>query len=135
MERITPSPIDEKPLLRQVEQPGSGVLLTFTGVVRDNHLDRRVQAIDYQGYEPMAEKEIRKIEEEIRQRWAETKTLIVHRLGRLEVGEASVVIAVSSPHRDEGFQALRQAIDSLKERVPIWKKEIYSDGYAWLEGS
>ena len=135
MERLTDSPIDEKQVLREIQRADAGAILTFSGVVRNHHLGRKVRAIDYHGYRPMAVKEIRKLEEEIHTKWPEVEAIIVHRLGPLQVGDSSVLIAVSSPHRDAGFEALRYAIDILKERVPIWKKEIYTDGEAWIEGS
>ena len=135
VERITHSPIDEKAVLVEVADPGAGATLTFAGVVRNNHLGQVVQGIDYHGYQPMAAKEILKIEAEARERWPGVKAVIVHRIGLLGIGEVSVLIAVSSAHREEGFQALRYSIDTLKQRVPIWKKEIYTDGEAWIEGS
>jgi molybdopterin synthase catalytic subunit len=118
-----------------VERPGAGAILTFAGVVRDEHLGRRVVGIEYHAYEEMALREMEKIERSVRSEWPEVAVDIVHRLGPLAVGEASVLIAVSSPHRAEGFAALRRAIDDLKQTVPIWKKEIYADGSAWIEGS
>ena len=135
MEHITASPIGEQALLDRVRRSEAGALLTFAGVVRDHHRGRKVLAIDYHAYEPMAAREIRKIEIEISRRWNGVHAAILHRTGHLEVGEVSVLIAVSSPHREEGFQVLRHAIDTLKSRVPIWKKEIYEDGHAWIEGS
>jgi molybdopterin synthase catalytic subunit len=133
--RLTDSPIDEKSVVREVARPGAGAILTFAGVVRDTHAARSVRAIDYQAYRPMAESELRRVEDEVQRNWPEAAVSIAHRLGYLEVGETSVFIAVSAPHRDAGFAALRHAIDTLKVRVPIWKKEIYADGEAWLEGS
>ena len=135
MERITTDPIDPLSVSAEVTHRGAGAVLTFAGVVRDHHQGRDVTGIDYHGYRPMAEKEIQRLEEEIRTRWADVQVRIVHRLGQLDVGETSVFIAVSSPHRDEGFRALRYAIDTLKERLPVWKREQYPDGEAWIEGS
>jgi molybdopterin synthase catalytic subunit len=132
--RLTDTPIDARAWIAKVVRPDAGAVLTFAGVVRNEHLGRRVLAIDYHAYRAMAEQEIRRIEAEVAQRWP-VGVRIVHRLGHLDVGSTSVLIAVSSAHRDEGFLALRYAIDTLKERVPIWKKEIYEDGEAWLEGS
>jgi molybdopterin synthase catalytic subunit len=132
---LTERPIDSASLLLAVGHPGAGALLTFTGVVRDNHRGKRVTAIEYEAYPEMALKEMDAIEGAVERKWPEVTVRIVHRTGRLAVGDASVVIAVSSPHRAEGFAALREAIESLKARVPIWKKEIYPDGHAWIEGS
>lgn len=133
---IVKESIDLTEVGESASDPGSGAVLTFSGTVRNNHRGREVVAIEYHVYESMAIKEMDRLESEIRERWSKTSAHIVHRVGYLNVGETSVLIAVSSPHRAEGFAALRFAIDSLKERVPIWKKEIYADGsYAWIEGS
>lgn len=135
MDRITSIPIDLQALIDEVGDPRAGAILTFSGVVREENAGRAVRAIEYHGYRPMAEREILAIEREIVERWQGVRAVIVHRLGHLGVGDASVCIAVSSPHRGEGFAALRYAIDTLKARVPIWKKEIHPDGESWLEGS
>ena len=135
MAAITHQEIDEDSVKKGIHSPSAGALLTFSGVVRGHHLGRAVTFIEYHAYEPMAKKELTRIEEEIGQRWPGAAAAIVHRVGLLNVGETSVCIAVSSPHRSEGFQALRFAIDAIKESAPIWKKEIYTDGYAWIEGS
>lgn len=135
MAAISLHEIDENSVKKKVHASSAGALLTFSGVVRDQHLGRSVTSIEYHAYEPMAEKELTRIEEEIAKRWPGAAAAIVHRVGLLGVGETSVCIAVSSPHRSEGFQALRFAIEAIKESAPIWKKEIYSDGYAWIEGS
>ncbi len=133
--RIVREPIDARQAIGRTAHAGAGAVLTFCGVVRDEHLGRTVQSIEYQAYEEMAASEMERIAEEVCRRWPEIAIDIVHRVGQLRVGEASVFIAVASPHRAEGFEALRFAIDRLKETVPIWKKEIYTDGYAWIEGS
>ena len=135
MPSITREPLDPRVPAAKVEHPGAGAVLTFAGVVRDHHRGRRVLGIEYHAYEEMALREMARIEDAVRQKWPGIAVDMVHRVGSLGVGEASVVIAVSSPHRAEGFEALRFAIDSLKQTVPIWKKEIYADGYAWIEGS
>lgn len=103
--------------------------------MRDHHLGRKVTSIEYHAYETMAIKELSRIEEEIARRWSGVLARIVHRIGHLVVGETSVFIAVSSSHREEGFEALRFAIESLKRAAPLWKKEMYPDGHAWIEGS
>ncbi|MBI4600642.1 MAG: molybdenum cofactor biosynthesis protein MoaE [Planctomycetes bacterium] len=132
---ITDRPIDEREVVRAVARHGAGAVLTFAGTVRSEHLGRPVTSIEYHAYETMAARELARIEEEAARRWPDVAARIVHRVGLLQVGETSVLIAVSSPHRAEGFEALRFAIESVKERAPIWKKEIYPDGHAWLEGS
>jgi molybdopterin synthase catalytic subunit len=111
---------------------GDGALCLFVGVVRNENGGRPVRYLEYEAYEEMALPLMRQIAEEVRGRWPVTEVRLVHRLGRLEIGEASVAVAVASPHRAEAFAACRYAIDTLKARVPIWKKEYYADGSAWL---
>jgi len=114
--------------------PGDGALCLFVGVVRDENEGRRVLRLDYEAYEDMALPLMEEIGHEARRLFPVTHVSLVHRLGRLEIGEASVAVAVASPHRAEAFGACRFAIDTLKAKVPIWKKEHYADGTAWLEG-
>jgi len=118
----------------QAVAPSDGALCTFVGVVRAESGGRRVTHLEYEAYEPMALALMDEIEAEVRRLWPVTDVRVVHRLGRLEIGEASVAVAVAAPHRAEAFAACRFAIDTLKARVPIWKKEFYADGAAWLEG-
>ena len=135
MSRIVKEPVDSRAIIGAVAGPDAGAVLTFAGTVRNEHRGRDVTGIEYHAYEGMAVREMDRIEADVRARWPASRILIVHRIGALTVGEASVLIAVACPHRKEGFAALRYAIDTLKEKVPIWKKEIYVDGYAWIEGS
>ena len=135
MAEISDQPIDSTAVMARVQAPSAGAVLTFSGVVRDNHRGRRVIGIDYHAYRSMALKEFERIEEDAKSRWPDVRIAITHRIGSLAVGEQSVLIAVSSPHRPAGFEALRFAIEEIKRQVPMWKKEIYSDGYAWIEGS
>ena len=136
MNRVVKNTIDARSTVARVQRNEAGAVLTFAGTVRNRHRNRDVVAIDYHAYESMAARELAKLEHDIESRWPELRAAIVHRIGRLELGEASVLIAVSSPHRAGGFDALRYAIDELKKRAPIWKKELYADGsFAWLEGS
>ena len=114
----------------QAVEPGDGALCLFVGVVRDHNGGRRVLRLEYEAYEEMALALMEKIAAECRERWRVTDVRIVHRLGRLAIGEASVAVAVASPHRREAFEACRHAIDTLKATVPIWKKEFYADGAA-----
>ena len=130
--RITEEPLDPREVERVVEDPGAGAIVTFTGVVRDNGRGLPVSALDYEAYAPAAEKMMARVADEIRERWGLDRVAIVHRVGLLPVGVASVVIAIASPHRDEGFDACRYAIARLKEIVPIWKKEHYADGAVWI---
>jgi molybdopterin synthase catalytic subunit len=116
-----------------VEHPGAGALALFSGVVRDQTGGRRVKFLEYEAHGPMALAKMQEIGEAIRSRWPDvTRIALVHRIGRLEIGESSVMIAVSSPHRAQAFEACRFAIDTLKETVPIWKKEHFEDGEVWV---
>jgi molybdopterin synthase catalytic subunit len=119
----------------QAASPGDGALCLFLGVVRNENAGQPVTHLEYEAYEEMALAVMDGIEAETRRRWAVTDVRLVHRLGRLAIGEASVAVAVAAPHRAEAFAACRFAIDALKAKAPIWKKEFYADGSAWLEGS
>ena len=125
--------IDESELVAKVASPRAGAITTFHGVVRDNSLGRKVLYLLYEAYPPMAIREMEKIEAEVRERWELEGFAITHRIGRLEIGEASVVIAVSSPHRKEALEASQFAIDRLKQTVPVWKKEYWEGGEVWIE--
>ncbi len=132
---ITREPIDKLGLEQRLLTGSAGAVVTFDGVVRDNTKGRRVLTLDYDAYPPMAVKEMRRVGEEIRQRWPEIERIgIVHRFGEMKVSESSVVIVVTSPHRKVAFEACHYAIDRVKQVVPIWKKEIFEDGEAWVEG-
>ena len=111
-----------------------GALCVFTGVVRDHNDGKPVTHLEYEGYEEMVLGIFDEIAKEARERFGVTSVRIVHRLGRMEIGETSVAVAAASPHRREAFEACRYAIDTLKHRAPIWKKEFYADGSSWLEG-
>ena len=130
--RVTTDPLDAREVEALVSDATSGAIVTFTGTVRDNARGKEVTALHYEAYPPAAEKMLERIVEEIRERWGIERVAIVHRYGLLQVGEASVVIAVSSAHRDEAFAACRYAIERIKEIVPIWKKEHYDDGAVWV---
>jgi molybdopterin synthase catalytic subunit len=130
---IVSEPIGEREVIARAASPRAGAIATFHGVVRDNSLGRRVLYLLYEAYPPMAVKEMQAIEEEIRGRWEVEKVAITHRIGRLEIGEASVVIAVSSAHRKDALEACQFAIDRLKQTVPVWKKEFWEGGEVWIE--
>jgi molybdopterin synthase catalytic subunit len=133
MVRLTSDPIDHAALTEAVRRPGSGAVVTFLGTVRDLTGDERTVALEYEAYPPMAERKMAEIEAELRARWLVGDVALVHRRGRLAVGEISVAVAVSAPHRAEAFAACRFAIDRLKEVVPIWKKDVAEDGRAeWV---
>ena len=128
MIRLTHDPIDYHALTESVRRPDCGAVVLFLGTVRDLTDGKVTVALDYEAYPGMAEKKMAEIEADTRSRWAVGAIALVHRLGRLEVGEVSVAVAVSCPHRGEAFEACRHAIDRLKELVPIWKRENWSDG-------
>lgn len=125
---LTRDLIDYTALTEQVRRGSCGAVVTFLGTVRDLTGDLVTVALDYEAYPGMAEKKMAEIETETRSRWPVGEIALVHRLGRLEVGEISVAVAVSCPHRHQAFEACRHAIDRLKELVPIWKKENWQDG-------
>jgi molybdopterin synthase catalytic subunit len=131
MVRLTRQVIDLGALLGTT--PADGGLCVFVGVVRHENGGRRVARLEYEAYEEMALPLMEQIAEEAARRWPVTEVRAVHRLGRLEVGEASVAVSVTSPHRAEAFAACRYVIDELKRTVPIWKKEFYADGAVWLD--
>ncbi len=133
LHEIVSSRIDERNLIEKVAAPGAGAIVTFHGVVRDNSLGRKVLYLLYEAYPSMAIKEMEKLEQEVRERWEVEKIAITHRIGRLEIGESSVVIAVSSPHRKEALEACHYTIDRLKRTVPVWKKEYWEGGEVWIE--
>ena len=128
---IQNTPISIPFVEQQVSSDECGATLVFVGRTRNSFKGKRVVKLFYEAYEPMALKEMTKIKTEIQHLWPETKVAMVHRLGEVGIGQASVVIAVSTPHRDNCYKASRYAIDTLKKNVPIWKKEIYEDGSQW----
>jgi len=132
MAALVRTPIDLPAL--QGTAPADGALCLFVGVVRDHHQGRAVARLEYEAYEEMALLLLQRIEDEARRRWPVTALRIVHRLGPLAVGEASVAVAASAVHRGEAFAACQWAIDTLKATVPIWKKEYGPDGASWMEG-
>ena len=131
---ITREPIDMGKLYDQAGHPSCGAVLTFSGTIRDHHLDRPVVKLAYEAYEDMAVKEIQAVVTHCLDQHPDVKKVqVVHRFGEMEVGASSIYITVASPHRVEGFAALRLIIDRIKRDVPIWKKEFYRDGESqWL---
>lgn len=132
MFRVTNDPIDLQDLLDYVGDPAAGAIATFIGTTRNNNEGRKVVALDYDGYPEMAEKELRRIGTDAQTKWPICKMAIVHRLGPVQITEASVIIAVSAGHRDAAFAACRFAIEEIKKTVPIWKKEVYEGGEVWI---
>ncbi len=133
MYRVTTGPLSADTLVDAVTLPEAGGVTVFLGVVRDNNAGRRVVALEYEAHVAMAEAKMKEIGEAVYRGWPGVKQVaMVHRIGRLSIGEASVVIAVSAAHRREAFEACHFAIDRLKETVPIWKREIFEDGAVWV---
>jgi molybdopterin synthase catalytic subunit len=131
---ITRDPIRVEMVEAQVRDTAHGSVVTFQGVVRDHSQGRRTKYLEYEAYRPMAEAKLTDIGREVKDRWGVGAVAIVHRVGRLEIGETAVVVTVGSGHRGEGFTACRYAIDRIKEIVPIWKKEVWEDGEEWVSG-
>jgi molybdopterin synthase catalytic subunit len=132
--QLTRDRLDRDALVATVSHPSAGGIVVFEGVVRDNARGKQVRYLEYDTYEEMAVAQIRTIIQEAQQRWGVERVAVAHRFGRLEIGEASVIIVVASPHRTEAFDACRYIIDTLKTTVPIWKKEVATNGEEWVEG-
>ncbi len=132
--RLTREPLDRDALVAAVSHPSAGGIVVFEGVVRDHARGKQVRYLEYDVYPEMAEQQIRTIVAEAQQRWGVERVAVAHRFGRLQIGEASVIIVVAAPHRSEAFDACRYIIDTLKTTVPIWKKEVATNGEEWVEG-
>jgi molybdopterin synthase catalytic subunit len=129
-------PIDVEKIIRETGSESDGALVSFTGMARNRSEGKDVMKLEYELYESMALKELDKIVDDAVERWKLSFCTVIHRYGTVNIGEASIVIAVSSPHRKESFSACMFIIDEIKTRVPVWKKEFYSDGSIWItEGS
>ena len=131
---LTRERINAPALVEHVRTAGDGAVVTFDGCVRNHSHGRRTLYLTYEAYEAMALEKMREIGAEMREKFAIDRVAMVHRLGRLEIGETSVFIAVSAAHRGAAFEACRWAIDTLKRTVPIWKKEFFEDGAVWADG-
>lgn len=132
--QLTREPLDRNALIASVSDAGVGGIVIFEGVVRDNARGKQIRYLEYDVYPEMAEQQIRAIVAEAQKRWGVEHVVVAHRFGRLEIGEASVIIVVATPHRSEAFEACRYIIDTLKTTVPIWKKEVATTGEEWVEG-
>ncbi len=132
--RIVREPIAASAVIARLKRPEDGAAVIFDGVVRDNTRGRRTLYLDYEAYEAMALKRMQGLAAEARSRFGVRQVALVHRLGRLEIGETSVLIVVASAHRGPAFEACRWIIDTLKKTVPIWKKEYFGDGAVWADG-
>ncbi len=130
---VQSAPLSMDALLARVLGPDCGGVVTFSGVVRNRARDQVIEHLEYEAYGPMAEKELEKILAQARERWPDVRLALCHRVGRLEIGDAAVMVAAAAPHRAEAFEACRFAIDTLKESVPIWKKEFAEGGAYWVE--
>ena len=130
--RLTAEPLSLDEAVREVRRDKAGAIATFTGTVRDRSRGRDVVSLEYEAYEGMAEQTMAELAEELVRRYELCAVAIHHRVGRVEIGEASVVIAVSAPHRADALAACRDAIDTLKQTVPLWKKEVYEGGEEWI---
>lgn len=132
--QVTGEALDTGQAIAAVESPGAGAIDIFLGVVRNSSLGRTVSYLEYDAYPSMAEKVMHKIAEEAKERFALESCAVLHRTGRLEVGEASLLIAVSSAHRAKAFEGCHWLVNEVKRRVPVWKKEVWEDGESWIEG-
>jgi MoaE-MoaD fusion protein len=131
---LTREHIDRDALVAALQQPSDGAVVVFDGIVRDNTRGRKTLYLDYEAYEEMALEQMQKLAREAGERFAIDRVGVVHRLGRLEIGESSIVIVVTSAHRAAAFDACRWLIDTLKRTVPVWKKEHFTDGAVWKDG-
>jgi molybdopterin synthase catalytic subunit len=132
MVSLTTNPIDVASAVTYLQSEKAGAIDFFLGVVRDNTQDRPVDRLDYEAYDRMAISEMQKIVDEAKQRWGILRCVVVHRTGTLRIGEIAVLIGVATAHRADAFDACRYIIDTIKQTVPIWKKEIFSDGEVWV---
>jgi molybdopterin synthase catalytic subunit len=133
---VTETPLELDPLIRLVSaRGGHGAVSTFIGIVRDHNLNRRVTHLEYEAYEPMAVRALEQICREADREWPGTHLAVHHRVGRLAIGEASIVIAAASAHRAAAFAACRYVIERVKQIVPIWKHEFFEGGEVWIEGA
>ena len=132
--RLTRGTIDTRALVAELLQGGDGAVVTFEGVVRNHTKGRATKFLEYEAYEPMALAKMREIAAEVVGKYPIDRIGMTHRLGHLDIGEASIVIVVTSAHRKPAFEACHYAIDRLKKIVPIWKKEFFEDGAVWVEG-
>ncbi|ACZ41053.1 molybdopterin biosynthesis MoaE protein [Thermobaculum terrenum ATCC BAA-798] len=129
---VTQDPISIDELISSVSHPGAGAIVIFLGVVRDNNEGRKVRYLEYESYEPAAKASMQKICGFAKDKWPGVRISAVHRVGKLNIGDISVAVVASAPHRQEAFAAARFVIDSIKEESPIWKKEIFEGGEVWI---
>lgn len=130
---LSGEPLDVGAVVSRVIGPDAGGLVTFVGAVRDHSKGHSIRHLEYEAYPAMAQREMEKLSEEAERRWPGSRVAIAHRTGHLEIGDLAVVIAAAAPHRTEAFEACRWTIDTLKQVVPIWKKEVTTEGEYWVE--
>jgi molybdopterin synthase catalytic subunit len=130
---ISERPLDEDEVVARVAGDDTGGIVSFVGTVRDHARGHEIEHLEYEAYPAMAEREMQKIVDEAEQRWPGTRVAIAHRVGHLKIGDAAVVVVAAAPHRGEAFEACRFAIDTLKVTVPIWKREVATDGAYWVD--
>ena len=133
MLKVTIEVLSVDEVLNSIKNPDAGAVVLFIGTVRAQTGGRAVIALEYEAYEDMAVKQAKLLEKEIRDRWNIKNAIILHRLDRLVIGDISIIIGISAPHRDEAFKACRHAIDYIKRDIPIWKKEFFKDGGVWVD--
>ena len=132
MIEITHEPLNPEAVTAKVRRDYNGAVVTFLGTTRSSTGNRKVLHLEYEAYRPMADKKLAEIEEELRERWSVEHVAIAHRLGRLEIGDISLVVATAAPHRRDAFAACQEAVDRVKQIVPIWKKEFFEGGEVWI---
>ena len=134
---VTKDPLDLQVLTAEIAGSGTGdgAITSFVGVVREKNVGRRVSFLEYEAYEPLAVRALNRILEEARESWPAARLGVHHRIGRLELGEASIIIVAASPHRADAFAACRYTIERVKQIVPIWKHEFFDGGEVWIEGA
>ena len=133
MIEITVRELDPEAITASVRRRSNGAVVTFLGATRDSTQDREVLHLEYEAYQPMAEKKLAEVADEMRERYGVEHFALSHRIGHLEIGEISLVVAVASPHRNAAFAACQYAVDRIKQTVPIWKKEYFVGGEVWIE--
>lgn len=129
---LTKEPLESEPIVSLISKEDLGGVCVFIGTVRNQTKGKKVVRLEYEAYKPMALTEMSKIAKTVTEKWPEAVIAIHHRVGILQIGEAAVIIAVATPHRGDAFHACKYAIDTLKETVPIWKKEVFEDGEEWV---
>ncbi len=132
MIKITSEPLNPEEITAQVRSNSNGAVITFLGTTRDFSEGRNVEYLEYEAYQPMAENMLQQIADELREKWDIDDFAVAHRVGRVDIGEISLVVALASPHRQQAFEAGGYIVDRIKQIVPIWKKEVFEGGEVWV---